>query len=76
MQPLEEKISRKGDILLPAAKGQTVVMCHGVFDILHAGHIAHLEEARKMGDFLVVGLTTDTLLLLRLATNTRLLPAW
>ena len=36
-----------------------LVLCNGVFDLLHAGHIAHLSEARKMGDFLVVGLTLD-----------------
>lgn len=36
-----------------------VVMANGCFDLLHAGHVAHLEEARKMGDMLMVSLTTD-----------------
>jgi rfaE bifunctional protein nucleotidyltransferase chain/domain len=36
-----------------------VVMCHGVFDLLHIGHIRHFEEARKFGDVLVVTLTPD-----------------
>ncbi len=36
-----------------------VVMAHGTFDILHPGHVAHLEEARAMGDYLVVGVTED-----------------
>lgn len=36
-----------------------VVLCHGVFDLLHAGHLAHLEEARKYGDRLVVSVVLD-----------------
>lgn len=36
-----------------------VVLCHGVFDVLHPGHIAHLKEAKAMGDCLVVGVTSD-----------------
>ena len=41
------------------AAGKTVVQAHGVFDLLHLGHIRHFEEARKMGDVLVVTLTQD-----------------
>jgi rfaE bifunctional protein kinase chain/domain/rfaE bifunctional protein nucleotidyltransferase chain/domain len=41
------------------AQGKRVVHCHGVFDLLHVGHIKHLEEARSMGDVLVVTLTPD-----------------
>lgn len=37
----------------------TVVMCHGVFDLMHPGHIMHLQAAREMGDTLVVSLTPD-----------------
>lgn len=36
-----------------------VVLCHGVFDLLHLGHIRHLQEARKQGDALVVSVTSD-----------------
>lgn len=36
-----------------------VVFTNGCFDILHAGHVAYLEEARQLGDFLVVGLNGD-----------------
>ena len=39
--------------------GQKVVMCHGVFDLLHIGHIRHFEQARGFGDVLVVTLTPD-----------------
>jgi len=41
------------------AAGQRVVHCHGVFDLLHPGHIRHLQEAKRMGDLLVVTLTPD-----------------
>jgi len=40
-------------------KGKTVVLCHGVFDLMHPGHIKHLQAAKKAGDFLVVTLTPD-----------------
>ncbi len=36
-----------------------IVHCHGVFDLLHIGHIRHFEEARRLGDLLVVTLTRD-----------------
>lgn len=36
-----------------------LVLCHGRFDILHPGHIAHLSEAREMGDKLIVSITAD-----------------
>lgn len=41
------------------ASGKKIVHCHGVFDLLHIGHIKHLEAARKLGDALVVTLTPD-----------------
>lgn len=41
------------------AHGKRIVHCHGVFDLIHIGHIHHFEEARKMGDILVVTLTPD-----------------
>jgi rfaE bifunctional protein nucleotidyltransferase chain/domain len=40
--------------------GLVVVFTNGCFDILHAGHIHLLEKARAFGDFLVVGLNTDS----------------
>ena len=39
--------------------GRLVVHCHGVFDLLHIGHIKHLESGKKLGDILVVTLTPD-----------------
>lgn len=39
--------------------GKRIVLCHGVFDLLHPGHILHFNEARKQGDVLVVTVTPD-----------------
>src|SRR6266516_4179569 len=41
------------------AQGKRIVHCHGVFDLLHIGHIKHLEAARDLGDVLVVTITPD-----------------
>lgn len=41
------------------AKGLRVALCHGVFDLLHPGHIRLFEEAHRMADILVVALTAD-----------------
>lgn len=40
-------------------QGKIVVLCHGVFDILHPGHIRHFEAARRQGDIVVVTITPD-----------------
>jgi rfaE bifunctional protein nucleotidyltransferase chain/domain len=39
--------------------GQTIVQAHGTFDLLHLGHVRHLEAARKLGDVLIVTVTAD-----------------
>lgn len=39
--------------------GKKIVHCHGVFDLLHIGHIRYFEQAKQMGDLLVVTLTPD-----------------
>ena len=36
-----------------------VVLCHGVFDVIHPGHLRHLREAKELGNLLVVGITAD-----------------
>lgn len=40
-------------------KGLKIVQCHGVFDLLHPGHIRHFKAAKEQGDKLVVTLTPD-----------------
>ena len=39
--------------------GKRIVFTNGCFDILHAGHIHYLEQAKRLGDILVVGLNSD-----------------
>jgi D-beta-D-heptose 7-phosphate kinase/D-beta-D-heptose 1-phosphate adenosyltransferase len=41
------------------ARGETIVMTNGCFDILHAGHVTYLEEASKLGDRLLVAVNID-----------------
>ncbi len=41
-------------------QGKTIVSTNGSFDLLHAGHVYFLEEAKKQGDILVVGLNSDS----------------
>src|SRR3974390_1215444 len=41
------------------AQGLKVVFTNGCFDLLHVGHVAYLEEARSLGDALVVAVNTD-----------------
>jgi rfaE bifunctional protein nucleotidyltransferase chain/domain len=41
------------------AAGRVVVWTNGTFDLLHPGHISSLEQARRLGDVLVVGLNSD-----------------
>ncbi len=41
------------------AHGETIVMTNGCFDILHAGHVAYLEQAARLGDRLIVAVNDD-----------------
>jgi cytidyltransferase-like protein len=40
-------------------RDRTIVLCHGAFDLVHTGHLIHFEEARALGDLLVVTITAD-----------------
>jgi len=40
-------------------KGQKLVFTNGCFDILHIGHVRYLEEAKSLGDVLIVGINSD-----------------
>lgn len=41
-------------------KAKKIVFTNGCFDLLHAGHVDYLEQARCAGDFLIVGLNSDS----------------
>ena len=48
------------EIVLDAKnRGEKIVMTNGCFDILHPGHVSYLENARKLGDRLIVAVNTD-----------------
>ena len=40
-------------------KKKKIVLCHGVFDLFHIGHLRHLKFAKSLGDILIVSLTKD-----------------
>ncbi len=42
-----------------AAKGKRLVLTNGCFDLLHTGHVRYLEQARQLGDALVVAINSD-----------------
>jgi cytidyltransferase-like protein len=39
--------------------GKKIALCHGVFDLLHIGHLRHLTAAREFADVLIVTVTSD-----------------
>lgn len=49
----------KAAVQIAQSRGEKVVMTNGCFDILHAGHVAYLNEAAKLGDRLIVAVNTD-----------------
>jgi D-beta-D-heptose 7-phosphate kinase/D-beta-D-heptose 1-phosphate adenosyltransferase len=46
-------------VLKEAAPGKKVVFTNGCFDMLHPGHVNCLEQARRLGEFLIVGVNSD-----------------
>lgn len=43
----------------PFPRGKRIIMCHGVFDVVHPGHLRHLVYAKSKADLLVVSITSD-----------------
>ncbi len=43
----------------PRPRAKTVIMCHGMFDIVHPGHLRHLMYAKEKADILVASITAD-----------------
>lgn len=64
IRSLNEKIITPDRLseLIGQLKGENkkVVSTNGCFDILHLGHITYLDEARRLGDILIVGLNSDS----------------
>ncbi len=63
LRTARDKLRPVADLVELAARarqaGKRVVLCHGVFDLLHMGHVRHFEAARREGDVLMVTLTAD-----------------
>lgn len=52
-----DKISKLSEKLKKS--GKKIVLCHGVFDLLHIGHLRHFVESKTYGDVLIVTVTPD-----------------
>ncbi len=64
MQTLSSKIYLDIDLLREElvklqAIDKKIVFTNGCFDILHVGHVCYLEEAKNLGDFLIIGVNSD-----------------
>jgi D-glycero-beta-D-manno-heptose 1-phosphate adenylyltransferase len=59
---ISEKIKSLSDLknILKKDPQKKVVFTNGCFDILHCGHVTYLEQAKALGDILVVGLNADS----------------
>jgi D-glycero-beta-D-manno-heptose 1-phosphate adenylyltransferase len=59
----QQKILSRSDLASEVARrqasGQRGVFTNGCFDLLHLGHVRYLQDARELGDFLVLGLNDD-----------------
>ncbi len=69
-QELLQRLSQRGDPLADATdlletadhyrqQGKRIVFTNGCFDILHSGHVTFLQQARALGDVLIVGVNSD-----------------
>jgi rfaE bifunctional protein nucleotidyltransferase chain/domain len=60
---MKEKIKKREDLRRIVedlkTKRKRIVFTNGCFDLLHIGHIRYLEEAKSLGDILVVGVNSD-----------------
>ncbi|HEX6780160.1 MAG TPA: adenylyltransferase/cytidyltransferase family protein [Ktedonobacterales bacterium] len=56
---IQDRVSLAAILRERQAAGQTVVFTNGCFDLLHLGHVRYLQEARALGDLLVIGLNSD-----------------
>jgi D-beta-D-heptose 7-phosphate kinase/D-beta-D-heptose 1-phosphate adenosyltransferase len=52
-----EKIS--SDLAALKSQNKKIIFTNGCFDLLHVGHVRYLQEAKKLGDILVIGVNSD-----------------
>jgi len=58
-RPKIKTVEELMEIIGPFPRAQKVIMCHGVFDVVHPGHVRHLVYAKSKADILIVTITTD-----------------
>ncbi len=54
-----DTLSKETQAFLEKNKGKKIVFTNGCFDLLHLGHVEYLNEARLLGDSLIIGLNSD-----------------
>jgi rfaE bifunctional protein nucleotidyltransferase chain/domain len=59
MENLSEKLSDDTKLFIKKFQGKKIVFTNGCFDILHLGHVEYLNEARALGDALVIAINSD-----------------
>jgi len=63
LDSIDQKIKTPDELAEIVARlkkeGKKVIQCHGVFELVHPGHLYHFEAARKEGDVLIVSITAD-----------------
>jgi cytidyltransferase-like protein len=47
------------DIIGPMPRARRAIMCHGVFDVVHPGHLRHMMYAKSKADILIASITAD-----------------
>ncbi len=73
---VKELAEVKGVIDAVRAQGLRIVLTSGSFDVIHEGHSMYLEAARSRGDFLVVGVDSDSKVRERKGRPARPCPSW
>jgi len=59
LSKIKDQTAMKAVVETAKGAGKKVVFTNGCFDILHQGHVRYLSEAKRCGDFLVIGLNSD-----------------
>jgi len=59
MKKIISRLQVKSLISKLKKKGRKIVFTNGCFDLLHVGHVRYLQQARSLGDYLIVGLNSD-----------------
>ena len=59
LSKIKNQTAMKETVERVKGRGKKVVFTNGCFDILHQGHVRYLSEAKKCGDYLIIGLNSD-----------------